>query len=879
MQLYKEHVNPHLGSLLHSIKMDKEYIQGEGCWLTDAQGNRYLDMIAAYGALPFGYNPPPIWEAINQVQSQQQPSFIQPSALLAAGELGQLLATVAPPGLTITTFANSGTEAVEAGLKLCRSATGRMGILSTTNSFHGKTLGSLSATGKAKYQTGFGAPVADFISIPYGDIRALEEALATRPEYFAAFLVEPIQGEGGIIVPPPGYLKEAQELCHRYGALLIMDEIQTGLGRTGQLFACEQEGLTPDVLLLAKALGGGLIPIGACLSSKAVFNEDFATKHSSTFAGNTLACRVGIASLNYLLEKDQALVKNAAQMGAYLKNGLLRLQDQYPDLISEVRGRGLMLGLCFGVSRDTFPGSMLGVLAEQDLLVSVISSYLLNVEGIRVAPTLNGSNVLRIEPPLIINQEECDRALAALGRMLKVLSTGNTATFTSYLIDKAHNQATNVKYQGRPLLPQPVQPNPAEGRFAFLVHPVDLKNYSDFDPSLTEFTSAELEKFINRLNNMVEPFVVARVQLVSAQGQTIFGEFISVPRTAEELLSLPEEQVTQEIKAAVELGIKGGAKIIGLGAYTSVAAKAGRLLLDCGVAITTGNSFTVVAAVDAVARAMERVDLRPADTTAAIVGATGAIGRALSLFQAENCARLILFGNPKWPTQSRRRLLRIAGEAVNHLVTLSTQGRTFPAGTLADRILKDPVRPQLNSSLEDYITYIEYLEHKNGLISVSTDLDAELPYCDIIISATSSPLTLLTPQNIKLGALVCDISRPGNVSPEVKLKRPDVLIFDGGIIEVPGRVDLGWNFGLDQGLVFGCMAETMLLSLEHHYEHTSIGTDLNLETISWLRELAYKHGFQVAELRSFNSTISPTEWEKVINERAKINGLDQEQIS
>jgi len=150
-----------------------------------------------------------------------------------------------------------------------------------------------------------------------------------------------------------------------------------------------------------------------------------------------------------------------------------------------------------------------------------------------------------------------------------------------------------------------------------------------------------------------------------------------------------------------------------------------------------------------------------------------------------------------------------------------------------------------------------------------------LPSCDVIISATSSPFTLLTPSNLKFGALVCDISRPGNVSPDVKLKRPDVLIFDGGIIHVPGTPDLGWNFGLDRGLAFGCMAETIMLALEHHYEHTSIGTDLNLDTISWLRSLAQKHDFQVAELRSFNSTISPGEWERVIQERGKLQDIKQ----
>lgn len=875
MSLYTEHVNPHLGALLNRLKMDKEFIRGEGCWLTDIQGRRYLDMIAAYGALPFGYNPRQIWDAVNNVESLMEPSFVQPSSLLAAGELGRLLAEIAPPGLSVVTFANSGAEAVEAGLKLCRSATGRMGILSASNSFHGKTLGSLSATGKAKYQDGFGAPAPDFNLIPYGDIAALGKALSARPDYYAAFLVEPIQGEGGIIVPPPGYLQEAQDLCRHYGVLFMADEIQTGLGRTGRLFACEEEELRPDVLLLAKALGGGLIPIGACLCKEEIYNEDFATKHSSTFAANTLACRVGIAAIKYLLENDQALVKNAAQQGEYLKEGLFRLQERFPGLIAEIRGRGLMLGLRFAASRETFPGSMLGILAEQELLLPAISSYLLNQEGIRLAPTLNGSDVLRIEPPLIISRKECSFALAALERMLAVLNTGNTAAFAGYLADKKNRPNTHIIYRGKPLLPRPTEINRDEGRFAFLVHPVDLKNYSEFDLSLAGFSSAELEKLSSRLNNMLEPFVIARAHLVSDQGRTAFGEFISVPRTAEELLTLPQEQITREIRAAVELGIQGGAKIIGLGAYTSVAAKAGRLLLDCGVAITTGNSYTVVATVEAISRAMERLHLQPGETTTAIVGATGAIGRALSLFQAENCARLIFFGNPKWPVQSRRRLLQTAGETVRHLLALSSQGRVFPRGTLADRILKDPSRPLLDSPLDDFIAYAEQLEQKSGLIKTSVSLDEDLPYCDVILSATSSPSTLLTPQNLKFGALVCDISRPGNISPEVKLKRPDLLVFDGGIIQVPGRSDLGWNFGLEPGLVFACMAETMLLALEHHYEHTSIGTDLQLETISWLRELAHKHGFQVADLRSFNSAISREDWERVIKERAKGARIEQ----
>jgi len=248
-------------------------VRGEGNYLYDAEGKRYLDFIAAYGALPFGFNPPEIWGALEEVRDNAWPSFIQPSALEAAGELARRLIELAPPGLKYVTFTNSGAETVEVAIKMARSATGRMGILSTINSFHGKTLGALSATGKEYYQAPFGAPVPGFKSIPYGDLEALQEELENNGSGYAAFIVEPVQGEGGIVVPGAGYLSRAKEICCEHGLLFILDEIQTGLGRTGRLFACEEEGLSPDLLLLAKALGGGLYPIGACLSTAAAYTK------------------------------------------------------------------------------------------------------------------------------------------------------------------------------------------------------------------------------------------------------------------------------------------------------------------------------------------------------------------------------------------------------------------------------------------------------------------------------------------------------------------------------------------------------------------------------------------------------------------------------
>ena len=196
MHPFTKYVNPYLGKLLTSIKMDKQFVRGEGCYLFDITGDRYLDCIAAYGALPFGYNPKAIWDCINDFQLSMEPSFIQPSALEAAGNLAKLLIKIAPSGLRYVTFTNSGAEAAEAAVKLCRSATGRHGILSTIKGFHGKTLGALSATGNSSYQTVFGAPVEGFAHIQYGNADALEQELKRRKDFYAAFFIEPIQGEG-----------------------------------------------------------------------------------------------------------------------------------------------------------------------------------------------------------------------------------------------------------------------------------------------------------------------------------------------------------------------------------------------------------------------------------------------------------------------------------------------------------------------------------------------------------------------------------------------------------------------------------------------------------------------------------------------------------
>jgi acetylornithine/succinyldiaminopimelate/putrescine aminotransferase/predicted amino acid dehydrogenase len=868
MNKFTRYVNPHLGEMLESIKLDQKYIRGEGCYLFDDMGNRYLDCIAAYGALPFGHNPVEIWEEMESFHQSGEPSFIQPSALDAAGELARRLVDLAPDGLAYVTFANSGAEAIEAAIKLCLSASGRPGILATLNSFHGKTFGALSATGNPAYQTVFNAPAENFSHIPYGDADALEAELKEHPNYYAAFLVEPIQGEGGIIEPPEGYLTRVREICNQHQVLLVFDEVQTGLGRSGRLFACEAEKVNPDVLVLAKALGGGIMPIGACLSSASAYNEDFAMKHSSTFAGNSLACRVGIKVLDLLTANRGSLVKEVRRKGKLFKTGLVELQQQYPALVRSIRGRGLMLGIEFNMDRDYFPGSLLGVMAEQELLTPAISSYLLNVEKIRVAPTLNGNTVIRIEPPLTISEEQIGQALEGIAKMLKVLSKGNTARFLSYLV-RTPGQKEDLYTEFVPYPAPRVRPTGEadEGRFAFLIHALDLKSYHQFDNSLLSFTEKELADLTGRFNDLVEPFVAGKTRIESDTGQKAYGEFIALSRTTDEFIAMPRSQAMAELKKAVAVARERGAKIVGLGAFTAVASMGGLYLKNEGIPITTGNSYTVVAAVDAVNTATDKLGIDRSATTAAIVGAAGSIGRGISLLLSETVPRLILIGNPNNQSASER-LQMVAAEIYRYQSALLEQGRTLKPGSMGHLLADCSELPQPDAPMIEFEAFADGEGRRRGLVRFSTDINAVLAKADIVISATSATEKVIHAGNLKEGAITCDISRPANVSEEVDAARPDVLVIDGGIIEVPGQPSLGWDFGFEEGLAYACMAETMMLALEQHYKHYSLGSSgVNLESILQTRYWAVEHGFKLANFRSFNRPLSDESWQRLLDAR------------
>ena len=398
---YNAHINPYLARLMSFAGFGVE-MRAEGCYVYNQDGRVYLDCLGGYGVFSLGHRHPKIVEAVKSQLDHMGLSakafFSQPTATLA-----RKLAEELPEGVDYTFFCNSGTEAVEAALKFAKAVTGRKKIVSTLGSYHGKTMGALSATGREKYRKRFEPLLPGVEFVPFGSLEAAE---ATIDSETACVIIEPIQGEGGIVVPPQGYLAGLRKLCDAKGALLIVDEVQTGLGRTGIMFACDAERVRPDMITLAKALGGGVMPIGSISGTPAIFNSIFSENplaHTSTFGGNGLACAAGIATLDVI--KSEGLVDRSNEMGARLKSGLEQVKVAQTDLIADVRGRGLMLGVEFAIDE-------VGELAVAQMLK----------RGMFVAYTLNNPRVLRFEPPLVINESQVDFAVETFGAAVSEVS-------------------------------------------------------------------------------------------------------------------------------------------------------------------------------------------------------------------------------------------------------------------------------------------------------------------------------------------------------------------------------------------------------------------------------------------------------------------------
>ena len=417
--LHMKYISPHMARVQQIIGFDKIYTRGEGAYLWDADGVRYLDLLAGYSVFNLGRGHPVIKQAMMEYLNLERPTLIKMDCPLLAGLLAEELVKRMPPGLDAIFFANSGADAVDTAIKFARYATKRPRVVYLDHSFHGLTLGTLSINGGEGFRKGFEPLIPGTVMVTMNDLEGLENEL--RRGDVAAFIVEPIQGKG-VYIPEETYLPEAQRLCRKYGVQFICDEVQVGLGRAGKFLCCEHWNLEPDMVTIAKSLGGGYIPVSAVIMRREINNKVFghlkrAQVHSTTFGQNDMGMAAGLATLQVM--DDEKIVERSALLGDKLLAGLSALKEKH-EMIADVRGKGLIIGIEFRPPRNLALKAAWTAIesAEKGLFTQLVVMSLMRDHRMMTQVGGPGVNIVKLLPPLIIGNEEVDMIVRAFDTIM-----------------------------------------------------------------------------------------------------------------------------------------------------------------------------------------------------------------------------------------------------------------------------------------------------------------------------------------------------------------------------------------------------------------------------------------------------------------------------
>jgi ornithine--oxo-acid transaminase len=422
--LHMKYISPHMARVQQIIGFDKLYTRGEGAYLWDVDGTRYLDLLAGYSVFNLGRNHPLVKQIMQEVLMLDRPNLVKMDCPLLVGLVAEELVKHMPPGLDAIFFANSGADAVDTAIKFARCATKRSRVLFLDHAFHGLTLGTLAVNGGEAFKKGFAPLIPGTTMVLMNDLDTLEKEL--RKGDVAAFLAEPIQGKG-VYIPNDDYLPEAQRLCRKYGAQFICDEVQVGLGRAGKFLCCEHWNLEPDMITLAKSLGGGYMPVSAVIMRREINDKVFgslkrAQVHSTTFGQNDMAMAAALATLHVI--EEEKIVERSATMGAELLAKLSALKDKY-EMIADVRGKGLVIGIEFRPPGNLALKAAWTALeaAEKGLFTQLVVMSLMRDHHILAQVGGPGVNILKLLPPLIIGEEEVEMIVNAFDAVMA--QTGN----------------------------------------------------------------------------------------------------------------------------------------------------------------------------------------------------------------------------------------------------------------------------------------------------------------------------------------------------------------------------------------------------------------------------------------------------------------------
>lgn len=446
-ELFKDHINPGQYKLLKLLGFNRVTIKrAEGMYYYDQNDRPILDFFGGFGSLALGHNHPRILAARQLFQAEKRHEIAIAFMSQYAAALAHNLSSIAPEDLSMVFFGSTGSEAVEYALKLAERSSGplRKNILYAEKSFHGKSRGALSVTDSALYRSDFCLPANTF-RIPFGDAQALRAALQADRS-IGILILETVQGGAGIIPAPPTYWQDVRQICDAHDVVWIADEVQCGVGRTGRFFAFEHADVVPDIVTLAKSLGGGKAAIGAVISRRGLFMKAYGSKKAAlthaqaTFGGIGESCATAIETLNVIF--DENLLENCSIQGEFLLSELTKLQDKYPTMIKEVRGQGLMVGLEFQDISRAMPNGLRTIsgLADHQLkgsLCGFVGSLLLRNYSILVAFTEYNRNVIRLEPPLIVNREEITRFIHSLDNLLSHGIPGIVSDYLKAQLDPA----------------------------------------------------------------------------------------------------------------------------------------------------------------------------------------------------------------------------------------------------------------------------------------------------------------------------------------------------------------------------------------------------------------------------------------------------------
>ena len=653
---YYQLIKPQLCNLLDLLRIGVVFERAHGNYLyyrDNGEEVAILDFVGGYGSLLFGHHHPVLVSEAQRLLGEGRPIHSQGSRHDLAGRLASELAKRAGGDYRVV-FANSGAEAVEAAMKHAILETGSRTFVALEHGFHGKTLGAVQLTASQDYREPFELTGVTVHRVRVNDIAGLERTFSSLSN-IAGFIFEPIQGEGGVRPIDAAFAQRAAELCEARRVPLIADEIQTGMGRTGTFLACHGLGVSPDYVLLSKALGGGIAKISATLIKRERHVDKFDVLHTSTYAEDDYSSGIALKVLDLL---DEAAVDACRRKGDRLLSGLRRLMTEFPDVIVDVRGRGLMVAVEFRRLLDS-PKFILRLLTNQDDLVLVLVGYLFNAHRIRVAPTLSDPQSIRLEPSLLIEDEEIDRFLVAMTDVCTKLQQNDVIGLTHYFIDgseRADDKTTRVSSDTKFLIydepkhwRQELDPPPI--KVAWLFHLIDADDFNTLEPGATALSREERERYLRHFAPRSNPIVMSSFDVRSTAGATVRFYAILLPLTSRQMKEALDERdffrVRHSIDKAIKIARFIGCDVIALGQYTSIVTMNATTLHLPHIGLTTGNSYTIALAHGRDRPGACRTRSPGRRLTLAVVGALGNIGRTCAEILAPRYRRTILIGTGK----------------------------------------------------------------------------------------------------------------------------------------------------------------------------------------------------------------------------------------